>query len=198
MTSLTSKNKHFIMNNQEQVSQQENNDEIKEVLEPKLAQKAEEAQQESIEELKKQIEELKDKLLRQLAETENLRTRSARLIEEAKDYAIFSFCKDMVSVMDNLTRALEHVPSDISNEVKNVIEGIVMTKKELASVFQKHSLEVVDPVPGEKFDYNSHHAIAQITTDEYEADNIVNTMQVGYKIKNRLIRPAAVSVSVGK
>ncbi|GAB4163599.1 MAG: nucleotide exchange factor GrpE [Rickettsiaceae bacterium] len=145
--------------------------------------------------LQEQIEQLQDKLLRQLAETENIRTRSAKLIEEAKEYAIFDFAKDMVSVMDNLSRALDHLPKDLDANTRNIAEGIQMTKKELASAFEKHKLELIQPHPGDKFNYHLHHAISQIVTDEYEPGTIVDTMQVGYKIKTRLIRPAAVAVA---
>ena len=70
-----------------------------------------------------------------------------------------------------------------------------MTQKELENVFRKHGLEVIEPQEGEKFDYNAHHAITQIVTDKHKAGTIVNTMQVGYKIKDRLIRPASVAVA---
>ncbi len=138
---------------------------------------------------------LQDKLLRQLAEAENIRTRSAKLIEEAKDYAIFGFSRDLVPVMDNLSRALEHLPNNLDADTKNIVEGIKMTKKELAHAFKKHALELIQPHSGDKFDYHSHHAISQIMTDQQEPGTIVNTMQVGYKIKDRLIRPASVAVA---
>ena len=145
--------------------------------------------------LQEKIDQLQDKLLRQLAETENTRTRSAKLIEEEKDYAIFGFARDLVPVMDNLSRTLEHLPQHLDAETKNIVEGIKMTQKELDQAFKKHALELIHPNLGDKFDYHSHHAISQIMTDDQEAGTIVNTMQVGYKIKDRLIRPAAVSVA---
>ncbi len=101
----------------------------------------------------------------------------------------------LVPVMDNLVRALEHLPDDLSQGLANVIEGIKMTRSELAGVFNKHHLEIIQPHPGDKFDYHSHHAISQVMTDEYDPGNIVTTMQVGYRIKDRLIRPAAVAVA---
>jgi molecular chaperone GrpE len=150
---------------------------------------------EEINKLQDKVDQLQDKLLRQLAETENIRTRSAKIIEEAKDYANFSFARDLVPVMDNLVRALEHLPNDLSQELANVIEGVKMTRSELSVVFNKHHLEIIQPHPGDKFDYHSHHAISQVMTDDYDPGNIVTTMQVGYRIKDRLIRPAAVSVA---
>jgi len=145
--------------------------------------------------LQEKIDHLQDKLLRQLAETENIRTRSAKLIEEAKDYAIFGFSRDLVPVMDNLSRTLEHLPNNLDADTQNVVEGIKMTKKELDSAFKKHALELIQPHSGDKFDYHSHHAISQMVTEEQEPGTIVTTMQVGYKIKDRLIRPAAVAVA---
>lgn len=148
-----------------------------------------------IEDLSEQIKVLQDKLLRQLAESENIRSRSTKLVDEARDYAVFGFSKDLVPVMDNLSRALEHLPENLNEDVKNVVEGIKMTKKEFESVFEKHSLVSIVPQPGDKFDYHSHHAISQVMTDEYKEGTIVDTMQAGYRIKDRLIRPAAVIVA---
>lgn len=145
-------------------------------------------------ELSNQVDELKDRLLRQAAESENIRARSAKAVDEARDYANFGFAKDLVPVMDNLARALEHLPENLSDDMKNIIEGVSMTKRELESVFRRHALEAICPQPGEKFDYNLHHAISQIETQDHEAGSVVNTMQIGYKIKDRLIRPAAVVV----
>lgn len=148
-----------------------------------------------IEDLSEQIKILQDKLLRQLAESENIRSRSTKLADEARDYAVFGFSKDLVPVMDNLSRALEHLPKNPDDDVKNVVEGIKMTKKEFESVFEKHSLVSILPQPGDKFDYHSHHAISQVMTDKYKEGTIVDTMQVGYRIKDRLIRPATVTVA---
>ena len=147
------------------------------------------------EKLTAQLEVSQDKLLRQLAESENIRTRSAKLVEEAREYAIFDFTKDLMPVMDNLHRALDHLPENLDKDTQNIIEGVKMTKAQLESVFEKHHLESIAPQSGDKFDYNLHHAISQIMTEEFRAGSIVNTMQLGYKIKDRLIRPAAVTVA---
>ncbi|PCJ29571.1 MAG: nucleotide exchange factor GrpE [Rickettsiales bacterium] len=149
------------------------------------------------EELLAEIDSLKDKVLRGLAESENIRTRAAKSSQEAREYAIFSFAKDLVPVIDNLSRALEHLPENLSDDTKNIVEGVKMTKQELESAFKKHSLDSISPHSGDKFDYNLHHAISQIVTEDQEEGTIVNTMQMGYKIKNRLIRPAAVVVAKG-
>ncbi|WP_341761334.1 nucleotide exchange factor GrpE [Candidatus Tisiphia endosymbiont of Thecophora atra] len=145
--------------------------------------------------LKSQIEILQDKLLRTIAESDNTRKRLEKLIEEAKDYAIFSFAKDMLSVNDNLSRALEHKPQNTEGDLASIITGVEMTKNELTSILKKHGLESIEPLLGEKFDYNIHHAISQVVSDEYDQDSIIGIMQSGYKIKDRLIRPAIVQVS---
>ncbi|WP_342272488.1 nucleotide exchange factor GrpE [Candidatus Tisiphia endosymbiont of Parasteatoda lunata] len=145
--------------------------------------------------LKNQIEVLQDKLLRTIAESDNTRKRLEKLIEDAKDYAIFSFAKDLLSVNDNLSRALEHKPQNTEGDLASIITGVEMTKSELTSILKKHGLESIEPLLGEKFDYNIHHAISQVVSDEYDQDSIIGIMQSGYKIKDRLVRPAIVQVS---
>ena len=142
-----------------------------------------------------QIKDLQDKLLRSMAETENVRARLNKNTEEAREYAITNFAKDLVPVIDNFKMALGHIPANLSEDMKNLVQGIVMTKDELERVFSKHGLESIEPQAGDNFDYNCHHAISQIMTDEYKAGTIVGTMQAGYKIKDRLIRPASVTVA---
>ncbi len=149
----------------------------------------------AIADLTEQVEVLQDKLLRQLAESENIRARGTMLADEAREFAVLGVAKDLVPVMDNLSRALEHLPEDMDTDVKNMVAGIEMTKSELSSLFKKHGLESIEPQSGDKFDYNLHHAISQVMTDEHKAGTIVSTMQAGYKIKDRLIRPAAVTVA---
>lgn len=148
-----------------------------------------------IEKLNAMNADLQDRLVRQMAETENVRTRNIKSVKEARDYAILEFAKDIIPVMDNFTRAMEHLPSEMGDDLKAIIDGIQMTQKELSEAFKKNHIEVLNPQPGNKFDYNQHHAISQIVTDDFEAGTIVSTMQVGYQLKERLIRPASVVVS---
>ena len=145
--------------------------------------------------LKKKIDNLQDKLLRSMAESENIRLRSEKKLEEAKQYSITNFAKALVPVADNLARAIEHMPSKLTDEQKALIQGIEMTKKELNDVFNKNGLELIKPEAGDKFDYNLHNAISQIETKDFSSGTIVSTMQVGYKIFDRLLRPAAVVVA---
>ncbi len=173
-------------NQEDQATSEEENEEV-------------EGQEISLEELvlslKEQNEDMQDKLLRQMAESENIRTRSQKSLTEAREYAIFAFAKDLVSVMDNLSMALAHLPEEMDDKTKNVIEGVKMTKSELASVFFKNALEIIEPKTGDKFDYNLHHAISQVESADHAAGQIVGSMQAGYKIKDRLIRPASVAVA---
>ena len=125
-------------------------------------------------------------------------------MKDASDYAISSFARDLMSVMDNLEKALEHHGvSDNSNannnsEIKNLMLGVEMTKNELNSVFSKYGLVKMLPRLGDKFDYETHQAISYVESDEFDANTISNIMQSGYMLKDRLLRPAMVVVSKGK
>jgi molecular chaperone GrpE len=155
----------------------------------------EEKDTELINSLTEQIELIQDKLLRAVAESENTRHRMNKKVEEAKDYAIVSFAKDLVPVIDNFSMALSHVPENLDDSAKIIVEGVKMTRDELLSVFKKHGIESIEPQEGDNFDYNNHYAISQVVTDQHKDGTIISTMQVGYKIKDRLIRPASVAVA---
>lgn len=150
---------------------------------------------EKIQSLSDENKDLQDKLLRQMAETENVRTRSIKTLQETRDYAIFGFAKDLVPVMDNLSRALEHLPKDLDKNTKSIVEGIKMTHGELFNVFKKNHIDLILPKEGEKFDYNFHCAISQQEIEGKKSGTIISVMQSGYKIKDRLIRAASVVVS---
>lgn len=145
--------------------------------------------------MQSEIQELHDRLLRSIAETENIRNRNAKMLEEARSYSISSFARDLIPVIDNLSRALKHCPKEGDETVKVFIDGVSLTKTELENAFKKHGLESVSPQKGEKFDYNKHNAISQVMTDEFSTGTIVDVMEVGYKINDRLIRPAIVTVA---
>jgi len=188
------------MTNEEKLNSEQKNDENNQKELPpenaEILEIDEEADKvEEIIKLKEQIVALEDKSLRALAEAENVRIRCNKQIDEARTYAVFNFAKDLIAVMDNLSRAIEYAPKEENEQLSGVIDGVIMTRNELESVFNKNGLQSIKPSPGEKFDYNLHSAISQIVTDEYDQDNIVNIMQVGYKIKDRLLRPAVVTVA---
>lgn len=146
-------------------------------------------------ELTKEIEALKDRVLRSAAETENLRRRYEKQIEDVREYSSSTIAKDMMSVMDNLARSLAYAPKDMDESVKNFVLGVEMTQTELLSIFKKHGIEAIEPKTGDKFDYNLHNAISQIESDEHPASTIIDVMQIGYKIKDRVLRPASVAVT---
>lgn len=141
------------------------------------------------------IEDLKDKLLRNAAEIENMRKRFEKQIEEARDYAVFSFAKDLINVTDNFGRALSHKPQEENQEAKNILQGVEMICSEFDSILKKHSIQSLETNIGDKFDYNNHQAIAQIPTKDYPKGAIVDIMQVGYKLKDRLLRPSVVAIA---
>lgn len=144
-----------------------------------------------------EVAELKDKLLRALAETENVRRRAERDRQDASQYAVTSFARDLLAVSDNLHRALEHtpVPDERAGEIKILIDGVELTEKELLRVFEKHGIKRIEPAKGEKFDHNFHQAMYEVPTDEQPKGTIVQVMQAGYVLKDRLLRPAMVGVA---
>ena len=153
--------------------------------------------EEIVEKKNKEIQELKDQLLRSLAEGENLRKRTLKEIVDAKKYSHISFVRDLVSSVDNLQRALEAVPDDksqLSEPIKNLVIGLEIVEKEILNTFEKHSLKQINPL-GEKFDYNLHQAMFEVPTNEKEPGHVVEVSQKGYLLHDRLVRPAMVGIS---
>lgn len=149
-------------------------------------------------ELKEKNEELLDKYKRSLADSENLRTRLTKQIADAKVFGIQSFCKDLLEVADILGHATEAVPKDEVNEnnphLKNLYEGLIMTKASLLQVFKRHGLEPINPL-NEKFNPNMHEALFEKDDGTVEPSTIVVVTKLGYKLHERCIRPALVGVS---
>ncbi len=144
-----------------------------------------------------ELAKMKDTLIRTIAEMENLRKRTTKEVEDAKKYSITSFAKDMIAVLENLRRAEENIPVEEAenNELfKNINDGIIMTISELLNAFKKHGIERIDPM-GEKFDHNLHQAIIQIPSNESEEGTILQVIQAGYVLRDRLLRPAMVGVA---
>ena len=179
--------------NEENINENEvETEEVKEES-PKLLTQEHDA--ELIATLSEEIKALQDKVLRSIAESENIRSRMNKTIEETREYSIINFAKDLAPVIDNLSMALGHLPETMDDATKIVVEGVKMTKSVLESVFKKHGIESIEPQKGDNFDYNNHHAISQLVTDKNKEGTIVSMMQVGYRIKDRLIRPASVVVA---
>ncbi len=147
--------------------------------------------------LKEEVSKLKDQLLRTLAEVENTRKRSQKELEDMAKYAHNNFAKDMVGVSDNLRRALSSLPKEMSDAdalIKGVIEGVVMTEKQLTGSLEKHGVQEIKAL-GEKFDHNLHQAIFEVEDAEKPAGTVTSVMEAGYTINGRLLRPSMVGVS---
>ena len=145
-----------------------------------------------------EITDLKDRLLRAVAETENLRRRSEREKADAANYAMTAFARDLLSVGDNLRRALDSIPAetDLGDNAKTLVEGIEMTERELSNMLERHNIKKIDPL-GEKFSYDLHQALFEVPDTSKEDGTIIQVMQVGFVIKDRLLRPAMVGVAKG-
>ena len=143
-----------------------------------------------------EIAELNDRLLRSLAETENVRRRGQREREETAKFAITGFARDVLSVADNLRRALEALPEDTGeNEaLSSLVGGIELTERELAAIFQRHGVEKIDPA-GEKFDHNLHEAMFEIPTADAEPGTVMQVVETGYMLNGRLLRAARVGIA---
>src|SRR5579871_6222280 len=142
--------------------------------------------------------ELKDKLLRALAETENTRRRAERERADASLYAVTRFARNMLTIADNFARALAHLPPDVREaadpQVKAVIEGVEATDRQLLATLANHGVKQIETADG-KFDPNRHQAIAEVPGEGRPAGSIVNVVQTGYLIGERLLRPAMVTVA---
>ncbi len=151
--------------------------------------------------LEAEKEEMRDQLLRTLAEAENIRKRAEREKTEARIYAIEKFARDLLSVSDNLARALEALPEAekavLTEAGKGLLGGIEMTEKELQTVLSRHGVTTIEAEPGSAFDPNLHQAVANIPS-EHPAGTIASHFQAGWKIGDRTLRAAMVAVSAGE
>ncbi|MGH6943970.1 MAG: nucleotide exchange factor GrpE, partial [Geminicoccaceae bacterium] len=149
-------------------------------------------------ELEAELAGTTDRLLRTLAEMENLRRRTAREIEDARKYAITGFARELLEVADNLSRALESIPPQARGDigfVSDLAQGIEITEKALMACFERHRIAKIEPTPGEKFDHNLHQAMFEVESDEHAPGTIAQVLQSGYVIADRLLRPALVGVA---
>ena len=147
-------------------------------------------------ELEKELEEVRQHALYAQAETQNVRRRLEQEKINAANYAATAFARDMLSVKDNLERALAAVPEDLRSDerMKGLIAGIEATSREIDSGFQRHGITRVVAI-GEKLDPHWHQAMIEVPDDKAEPGTIVQEMQAGYRIKERLLRPALVGVA---
>ena len=150
-----------------------------------------------VEQLQAEVAQLKDRLMRALAEQENLRKRAERDRRDAEQYGGQKLARDLLSVNDNMKRALETVTEEQREANKGLIEGIELTQRELLSAFATHKIVPVAPAVGDKFDPNIHQAMFEAPFPDVKAGHILQVMNEGFMIGDRLLRPAQVGVSSG-
>ncbi len=149
--------------------------------------------------LRAESADLKDRLLRALADAENTRRRGEREKQDASQYAVTKFARDMLTIADNFARALAALPpetlADADPKVKGVIEGVEATERQLLATLERHGVKPIDTSENAKFDPNLHQAIAEVPGNGQPPGSIVDVMQTGYIIGDRLLRPSMVTVA---
>ena len=162
-----------------------------------------EVQDEKVQDLsvEEKLEDAENRILRTLAETENLRKRYEREKEDLSNYVISNFAKETLSILDNLQRALNSIKTDeIKDNDENIskfVEGIELTEKQIITIFEKFKIEKVESLDA-NFDPNMHQAMFEVESEDKEPGTVVEVVQEGYKIGERLLRPALVGVSKKK
>src|SRR5439155_6019471 len=154
----------------------------------------------SVEALTKEVAEVRDKMLRTLAEMENLRQRTRREVSDAKTYGITGFARDVLDIADNLQRALDAVPAEARAAadpgLKALIEGVELTERSLLNALEKNGVKKFDP-SGEKFDPNFQQAMYEVPDPSVPSGTVVQVVQAGSMIGERVLRPSLVGVSKG-
>ncbi len=162
------------------------------------AEPAEETAPHELDLLRAENADLKDRLLRALADAENIRRRGEREKNDASQYAIAKFARDILGVADNFQRAIEACPQEAREnanpQVKAVIEGVEVTERQLLSTLESHGIKAIDTSDG-RFDPNLHQAVVEVPGSGKPKGTIVSTIQAGYKIGDRLLRPSMVMVA---
>jgi len=156
---------------------------------------------ELVETLAKENAENKDRLLRTLAEMENLRKRTEREVSDMRQYGIASFARDVLAVADNMERALEALDAELRETanpaIKTLLDGVELTERELMKVLEKHGVKRFEPKKGDKFDPNLHQAMYELPDPSQPAGTVAQVVQPGYMIGERMLRPALVGVAKG-
>ncbi|HVF37087.1 MAG TPA: nucleotide exchange factor GrpE [Sphingomicrobium sp.] len=175
---------------------EELSEEARAIREETAADAPELAEHDRVAELEKQLEEANAKALYAHAETQNVRRRLEAEKGQASAYAVTGFARDLLSVRDHLDRALGHVPEGAlaDEKIKSFVDGIEATLRELDSVFARHGIARVEAM-GQPLDPHKHQAMVEIATDKAEPGTVVEEMQSGYMLKDRLLRPALVGVA---
>ena len=158
------------------------------------------AEADPIDVLRAENADLRDKYLRLAAEMDNLRRRTERDVKDAKSYSVAGFARDMLAVSDNLRRALDAIPADAREGgdagLTALAEGVEMTERSMLSALERHGVRKLDPV-GEKFDPNFHQAMFEVPNPEIASNTVVQVVQAGFVIGERVLRPAMVGVAKG-
>jgi len=158
------------------------------------------AEADPVAELTRQNAELKDKLLRTLAEMENLRKRTEREVADARAYGVASFARDSLGIADNLRRALDAIGPEMRETsdaaTKALIDGVELIERELLKTLERNGVKKFDPT-GQKFDPNVHQAMYEVPDDSVPAGTVAQVIQAGYMIGDRVLRPAMVAVTKG-
>jgi molecular chaperone GrpE len=152
----------------------------------------------NLEDLVKERDELKDKLMRSLAESENIRKRALKDRQDSEVYAVTKMSRDILSVYDNLQRALDLAEDILDEKSLPMIEGLELTKKDLLEIFKRNKIEKIEPISGDKFDPKLHQAMMEAPSDEIEKGHILGVLTVGFVIGDRLLRASNVTVSSGQ
>ncbi len=167
--------------------------EAEEKLQADQSEPSEEQGGNQIEELQQKLSTLGEQLLREQAEMQNVRRRAQRDIESAHKYALEKFATELLSVVDNLERAIDAIDEDDESQ-KSVAEGLELTLKSFSEVLAKYNVEAVEP-QGQPFDADLHQAVSTVPNKDVEPNTVINVFQKGYTLNGRLIRPAMVVVS---
>ncbi|HKF10244.1 MAG TPA: nucleotide exchange factor GrpE [Xanthobacteraceae bacterium] len=150
--------------------------------------------------LAREAADYRDKLLRSLAEMENLRKRTERQVADARDYGIAAFARDILAVADNMERALGALDAELREKAdaatKALLDGVELTERELLKVLEKHGVKKFEPLD-EKFDPNTHQAMYEVSDPSRPAGTVAQVIQPGYMIGERVLRPALVAVAKG-
>ena len=178
-----------------------NADAAPETVEPAAAEPAPVEREDAALALAREASELKDKLLRTLAEMENLRARTAREVADGRTYAVASFARDVLTIADNMARALQTLRAGLNENpdgsVKALLDGVELTERELLKVLEKHGVRKFEPQPGEKFDPNLHQAMYEVADPSLPGGTVAQVVKAGYTIGERILRPALVAVAKG-
>lgn len=169
-----------------------------EALEAELyAEDALEAEEEEseLDKVTRQRDDFKERFMRALADAENARKRSDRDRREAENYGGSKFARDMLPIFDNMKRAIEAIDEDQREANASLIEGIELTMRELLNVFGKHGIEIILPEIGDRFDPQRHEAMFEAAVPDTRAGDIIQVMNEGFMLHDRLLRPAKVGVS---